>query len=53
MDWMKWFFTFALIMRIRHKVSAPVKDENVETGSRPKRNEVKLKGIDVGGAGRW
>ena len=32
---------FALIMRIRHKVSVPVKEENVETGSRPKRNEVK------------
>ena len=32
---------FALIMRIRHKISVPVKEENVETGSRPKRNEVK------------
>jgi len=47
---------FALIMRIRHKISVPVKEENVETGSRPKRNEVKCErnwwGVGRGG-GSW
>ena len=58
MDWMKWFshHPFALIMRIRHKASVPVKDENVETGSRPKRNEVECERNWWGvgrGAGSW